>query len=77
VEPRLIKEWEFDVEAAKPFRSKKPSIQGYGYRLPLDWGELDLAGREIRVIVSFERPDGRVIESSKKDLIVPDPTKVQ
>lgn len=77
VEPKLLQEWAFDVEAATFFRSKKPSIQGYGYKLPLEWGDLDLSGKEIRVIVTFERADGRTIESSKKDLIVPGHTGEQ
>jgi hypothetical protein len=74
MEPRLIKEWAFDVEAAMPFRSMTASVQGYGYRLPLVWGDLDLTGKEIRVIVVFERRDGRPVPSSKMDLMpVPGP----
>lgn len=71
VEFQLIKEWAFDVDEARPFRCVKPSFQGYGYKLPLSWGDLDLSGKEVRMIVTFERRDGRPVESSKKDLIVP------
>lgn len=69
--PVLVKEWPFDVEQAMPWRAKKETAMGWGYRLPLDWGDLDLSGKEIRVIVAFERPDGRIVESGKKDFRVP------
>jgi hypothetical protein len=68
----LVKEWAFDVDAAMPFRSKKPTAQGYGYALYLPWGdEVDVAGREIRMVVTFERADGQTITSAKKDFRVP------
>lgn len=69
--PVLAKEWAFDVDKAMPFRSKKRVIPGWGYLLPLDWGDMALAGKEIRVIVSFERRDGVVVHSGKKDHVVP------
>ncbi len=70
-QPLLLKEWEFDVDTARQFRVIRPSIQGYGYGLPLYWDDLDLSDKEIRIVVTFERPDGVDIPSSKKDLIVP------
>ena len=71
--PRLLKEWSFDPNQAMPFRAKKQTAMGWGYgRLPLVWGdELDLGGKEIRITVSFERRDGAIVHSGKKDFRVP------
>ena len=33
--------------------------------------DLDLAGRAIRIVIAFERSDGGVVTSKKKDLRVP------
>lgn len=68
----LFKEWAFDVEDALPFRIKKPAALGWGYGLlPLDWGETDLGGRDIRVVISFERSDGRVLNHRGVSFRVP------
>lgn len=69
--PRLVHEWKFDVHDAIPYRGKRRRLQGWGYGFPLHWGELDLAGKEIRLVVEFERSDGQVIASGKKDDVVP------
>ncbi|MBI4581793.1 MAG: hypothetical protein HY718_19005 [Planctomycetes bacterium] len=70
---KLVKEWTLDVQQAMPFRAKRRSDGGWGYSLFLPWGDLNLAGREIRLTVSFERTDGIVISGSKKDFRVPRP----
>lgn len=58
----LFKEWSFDVEEAMAFRVKRPAALGWGYGLlPLDFADSDLGGRDLRVVVSFERSDGRVV----------------
>jgi len=70
--PQLLKEWSYDPEQAMPFRSKKRSMMGYGYRFHLMWGdELDLAGKDIRITVVFERLDGTLIHSGSKEFRVP------
>ena len=68
-----VKEWSYSVDQAMPWRSKKPNAYGYGYRLHLIWDDttLDLGGQEIRMIVNFERADGRVVGPSRKDFRVP------
>jgi hypothetical protein len=68
---KLAKKWSFDVEEAMPFRAKKEKLYGWGYSLFLNWGDLNLAGREIRMTVDFERRDGRIVRSGKKDFRVP------
>jgi hypothetical protein len=71
----LVKEWSFTTDEAIWFRSKKQSEMGWGYRLHLPWdGLADLAGKQIRMVVEFERIDGRKIFSDKKDFRVPHPS---
>jgi hypothetical protein len=70
--PRLVKEWTLDPQEAMPWRSKKKSAIGWGYKPPLIWGDaLDLAGKEIRITISFERTDGKIFHSRDKEFIVP------
>jgi hypothetical protein len=69
---RLAKEWSYDVNEAIPFRTKKKFMAGWGYRLHLVWGdEVDLTGREVRLVVEFKRRDGIVVRSGKTDRKVP------
>jgi len=69
---QLVKEWSFDVDQARPFRSTKRTLLGNGYRFHLIWAdELDLSGQSIRMVVVFERRDGTLIYSGKKDFRVP------
>jgi len=71
-EPQLVREWSFDPEQAMPYRSRKRTLLGFGYRFHLLWGdELDLSGKDIRVVIVFERRDGMLIYSGKKDFRVP------
>lgn len=69
--PKLVRELSFTVEEAIPFRGKQPRPAGWGYGLPVSFGDLDLSGREIQVVICFERSDGGVVPSSKKTFIVP------
>ncbi len=71
-QPQLLKEWSFDPDAMLDWRSRKRTAMGWGYKLPLVWGDdIDLRGKSIRVTISFERVDGRIIHSSKKDFRLP------
>jgi len=67
----LKREWSFDVDEALLLRAKKETAWGWGYWLPLDWGDLDVSGREIRMVIAFERRDGFVVKSSNKHFPVP------
>ena len=69
--PKLVKEWNFTVEQTIPFRTKEPTVFGWGYRLFMPWKDLNLAGKDVRLVIEFERPDGAVISSDKKDFRVP------
>ncbi len=70
---RPVKEWSFTPEQAMPFRAKRETAFGWGYRLYLRWDDIqeDLHGQEIRLIVSFERRDGVTVGSDAKDIRVP------
>lgn len=68
---RELKQWSYDVEQAKPFRALRRGAGGWGYRLFLVWGDLNLADKDIRVIIEFERRDGIVVKSDKNDFRVP------
>jgi hypothetical protein len=69
---RQVEEWSFDVEQAKLWRTKEKFLPGWGYRLHLPWSEdLKLSGREVRLVVEFERKDGIVVRSAKTDRKVP------
>jgi hypothetical protein len=69
--PKLVKEWSFDVEQADPFRAKEKRAYGWGYALPLMFGDLDLGGREVQLVISFDRSDGFPCTSGPKHLKVP------
>jgi len=74
-QPKMVKEWSFTVEEAIPFRGKQKRTPGWGYGLPLIFDDLDLAGREVQMIVDFERNDGRIVPGSKQTFIVPKPAE--
>jgi hypothetical protein len=69
--PKLAKEWSFNVEEAMLFRAKEKRALGWGYGLPLGLGGLDIGGKEIQLVVSFERSDGLPCNSEKKYFKVP------
>ncbi len=59
---QLVHEWSFDTREAEGFRIRRPSVMGESYGLILRWPtELDLAGREIQVMLSYQRKDGEII----------------
>lgn len=68
--PKLVKEWSFNVEEALPFRGKKKRTLGWGYGLPLPFGDIEVTGREVQMVICFERPDGRIVRSSKQAFLV-------
>lgn len=69
---RPIHEWELPPEKAYPWRAKKETALGWAYSLRLQWpASLDLAGRDVAILVKYVRDDGRVIGSSRQTLRVP------
>ncbi len=68
----LAHEWELGPEEAMGFAVRKAAIGGYYYGFILSWpDEVDLGGDWVQVVFSYQRSDGRVIESSPKLLRVP------
>jgi len=68
----LVHVWEFDPQAALPYRCVRRTVLGYGYQLHLKWpDDCDVLGKEISVVVEFVRRDGKVIRSHPKSFIVP------
>ena len=63
--------WSFDTEQAYPYRAKRQVRFGRGYGFRLDWQEAEVLGKEVMIVASFERFDGRVISSQPKYLKVP------
>jgi hypothetical protein len=71
---KLAKEWAFTPDDAYPFRSRTEKALGWGYRFDLNWKDLaKYEGQQIRLIVEYDRSDGRKIVSEKKDFRVPLP----
>jgi hypothetical protein len=67
-----VQEWVLPRDKAYPWRARHETALGWGYGLRLPWDQdLDLAGRQIAVVVRYIRDDGRVITSSRKVLKVP------
>ncbi len=69
---RLVREWLYDPEQAKPFRTKRPYVGGYGYQLHCAWGDVDLCGKRVEIEVHFERRDGQIVRAVPKQFIVPE-----
>jgi len=67
-----VYEWELPRDKAYQWRSKKATALGWGYGLRLQWGpEVEVAGRQIAIVVKYIREDGRIVYSSRKVLKVP------
>jgi len=66
-----VKKWSYNTEQCYPFRSKRRTRYGWGYGLRLPWGDADVLGEEIVLVVSFKRLDGISIHSQPKYLKVP------
>ncbi len=66
-----VKKWSYNTKQCYPFRSKRRTRYGWGYGLRLPWGDVDVLGKEIVLVVSFKRLDGMIIHSQPKYLKVP------
>lgn len=71
VETALVRRWSFTTDEARVYRARDKRRLGWGYGIRLDWGDVDVLGREIMVIVSFERKDGRTVRGRPKNFQVP------
>jgi hypothetical protein len=70
--PVLVKRWELPREQAYPYRAKKEVGMGWGYGFRLFWDQdVDVAGKQVVMLVKYIREDGRVVASSRQPLKVP------
>lgn len=67
-----LKNWAFDPDQAAVFHGDR-SRMGQPYFLILDWPELNLAGKEILIALSFKRKDGRLVKARPVRTKVPRP----
>jgi hypothetical protein len=44
---------------------------GVGYQPEVTWGEVDLLGKDIEIVIQYETPDGRKVQSQTKRVKVP------
>ncbi len=66
--------WEFDERDAMGFRRRFLSVMGYHYGMMLMWPRgLQLGGKQIELVLGYERLDGRIIEEPGKVERVPLP----
>lgn len=64
-----VQEWSVPLDRVP--RSKKPSVMGWAYVPQFAWGNADVLGKEVEVVVSYEAPDGRIVRGQTKRLLVP------
>lgn len=70
----LVHEWKLDRDQAAGYRIRRKAVTGYSYGLVLLWPEeVEVIGRQIEVVFTYERSDGTLIRSSRKRIRVPTP----
>jgi len=52
-------------------RAKRETVQGWAYAPQFYWGDADVLGRDIDVVISYLSPSGRVVRAVTKPLRVP------
>lgn len=50
---------------------RNPTKLGHGYQPSVNWGDLDLFGKELEILVRYVAPDGTIIPSRTATLTVP------
>lgn len=65
----FVREWNVDTTGLPVFTA---ALFGDGYKLKFQWAAADdILGHNIQLVVSFDAPDGRTIQSQTKSLRVP------
>lgn len=70
-ETEQVHEWTFNPEQARPWQLKKPTAYGCGYQFPLNWGALDVYGRDVELQARFVTRDGKMLVGRRHNLKVP------
>lgn len=69
---QLAQEWVLPPEKAYQWRATEPSMLGMGYSLRLNWDEsAKVNGKQVAILVKYQRTDGRMIVSTRQVLKVP------
>jgi hypothetical protein len=50
---------------------REPGKFGYGYQPQIYWGDLEVYGKDIEIVIQYESPGGRVLQSQTKRVRVP------
>lgn len=50
---------------------RNPTKLGYGYQPSVDWGDTDLFGKELEILVRYVAPNGTIIPSRTATVTVP------
>jgi hypothetical protein len=64
----LAREW---TAATSDLPRRGESRLGYSYQPSLYWGDLDIYGAEVEIVIQFESPDERVVQSQTHRTKVP------
>lgn len=72
-----LHEWELTSEQAMPYRvlrrPGKTYVMGDAYQLRLSWGDLDLQGKYIALVLEYQRADGQIVRRKPSCLRIPKP----
>ncbi len=67
----LVREWPILTEGLHTFHSM---VFGEGYKLQFCWDkDDDVLGRDVQIVMTFERPDGCIVRGQTKGWKVPPP----
>jgi hypothetical protein len=73
-------EWELTPDQAMPYRvvrrPERVSVMGDAYQLRLSWGDLDLSGKSVCVVLEYIRTDGQRVVRTPSHLRIPAPGKI-
>lgn len=74
----LLHTWRLSEAEAQGFRFRERKQLGYGYGLVLTWpSSIDVHGREIEIVLGYERTDGRIILGPPRPMKVPVPADLR
>ena len=65
----LVQNWMVGTEELPRRESSK--LTGYSYQPSLYWGDVDILGETVEIVVQYESLDGKTIQSQTKQVRVP------
>ncbi|TWT42374.1 hypothetical protein RAS1_35050 [Phycisphaerae bacterium RAS1] len=74
----LLHTWRLSEQEAAGFRFRERKQLGFGYGLVLTWpSNIDVHGREIEIVMGYDRSDGRTILGPPRTMKVPVPADLR